>query len=86
MTVLGIIASSTLELFGITLLIWGYDHKEKVIAWEYKHLWNPLKKAIRNQLRKSKRIVAWAEKPAKHGKPDAEFIAGQVKVFGDVWQ
>lgn len=60
--------------------------RREVIDWEYKHLRNPLKRAIRKLLRKSSRIVAWAEKPAKHGRPDADFIAGQIKVHGDVWK
>lgn len=45
--------------------------RREVIDWEYKHLWNPLKRAIQKLLRKSNRIVAWAEKPAKHGKPNS---------------
>lgn len=65
----------------------------ETLDWEAEHIWKhydamceKIKRFIRRQLRKSKRIVAWAEKPAKHGKPDADFIAGQVKVFGDVWR
>jgi hypothetical protein len=57
--------------------------RRKVIDWEYKHLWNPLKKAIRKLLRKSPRIVAWAEKPTKHGRPDKEWITGQIRVWGE---
>ena len=64
-----------------------------VLDWEAEHLWSrydamceKLKRFIRRQLRKSKKIVAWAEKPAKHGKPDADWIEGQIKVFGDVWR
>jgi hypothetical protein len=48
------------ELAGIALLIYGYRHEEKVIAWEQK-MFCKVKKFIRRQLRKSKRIVAWAE-------------------------
>ena len=86
MTVSDIIASSTIELVGMALLIWGYANKDKVIAWEYKHLWNPLKKWVRNTLINNKRFMAWLNKPQKHGKPDAEWITGQIKVFGDVWR
>ena len=65
-------------------MIYGYMHKEKVIAWEQK-MFRKAKRFIRDSLRKNKRIVAWAEKPTKHGRPDEEWIAGQVKVWGD-WQ
>lgn len=85
MTEFYVVLSSLFELLAIVLLIYGFKHENKVIAWENQVI-GKTKRFIRNQLRKSKRIVAWAEKPAKHGKPDAEFIAGQVKVFGDVWQ
>jgi predicted membrane chloride channel (bestrophin family) len=81
-----LIASSTIEAIAMAMFIWGYANKDKVIAWEYKHLWNPLKEAIRKLLRKNEKIVAWANEPAKHGRPDADFVAGQVKVYGDVWK
>ena len=68
------------------IYIYAKYHEPKVIEWEYKYLWNPLKKFIRKLLRKSNRIVAWAEAPAKHGSPDEDFIAGQIKVHGDVWK
>ena len=85
MTAFYIALSSLCELAAIALLIYGYLHEEKVVAWERK-MFRKAKQFIRRQLRKSKRIVAWAAKPAKHGKPDADFIAGQVKMFGDVWR
>lgn len=68
------------------IYIYAKYHEPKIIEWEYKHLWNPLKRAIRKLLRKSNRFMAWLNKPAKHGKPDADFITGQVRVFGDVWR
>lgn len=85
MTAFYIMLSSLFELTAIFLLIWGYVHEEKVIAWENKVI-RKAKSFIRNLLRKSDRIVAWAETPAKHGKPDEEWITGQVKVWGDVWR
>ena len=60
MTAFYIMLSSLFELVAIALLIWGYMHEEKVIAWENRVI-RKAKKSIRNQLRKSKRIVAWAE-------------------------
>lgn len=66
---------------------------KETLDFEAKHIWLrydalcvKFKRFIRRQLRKSKRLVAWAEKPTKHGRPDADFIAGQVKVSGDVWK
>lgn len=85
MTAFYIMLSSLFELTAIALVIYGYMHEEKVIAWENRII-RKAKRFIRRQLRKSKRLVAWAEKPTKHGRPDADFIAGQVKVFGDVWK
>ena len=85
MTAIYIMLSSLFELFAIALLIYGYSHENKVIDWENRVI-GKTKQFIRRQLRKSKRIVAWAEKPAKHGTPNADFIAGQIKVFGDVWR
>ena len=60
MTPVYIALSSLCELAGIALLIYGYMHEDEVIAWENKVI-RKAKKSIRNQLRKSKRIVAWAE-------------------------
>jgi hypothetical protein len=85
MTVSDIIASSTLEVIAMAVFIWGYANKEKVIAFEI-IVWSKFKRWLRRQLRKSDKIVAWAEKPTKHGRPDADFIEGQVKVYGDVWR
>lgn len=85
MTPFYIALSSLFELFAIALLIYGYIHESKVITWENRVI-GKIKRFIRRQLRKSKRIVAWAEKPVKHGRPDDDFIEGQTKVFGDVWK
>ena len=72
------------------LLIFKY---KEVLDFEAKHIWSrydamcdKAKRKIRRLLRKSDRIVAWAETPAKHGRPDEDFIAGQIKVHGDVWR
>ena len=59
MTAFYIALSSLCELAGIALLIYGYMHEDKVIAWEQK-MFCKVKKFIRNQLRKNKTIVAWA--------------------------
>ena len=85
MTAFYIALSSMFELAAIALLVYAYMHEEKVIAWENRVI-RKAKRFIRTQLRKSDRIVAWAETPAKHGRPDEEWITGQVKVFGDVWK
>jgi hypothetical protein len=59
MTAFYIMLSSLFELAAIFLLIWGYVHENKVIAWENKVI-RKAKKSIRNLLRKNKTIVAWA--------------------------
>lgn len=66
MTAFYIMLSSLFELFAIALLIYGYMHEEKVIAWENRVIRNA-KRFIRRQLRKSDKIVAWAEKPTNNG-------------------
>lgn len=85
MTAFYIALSSAFELFAIALLIYGYIHENKVIAWENRVI-SKTKRFIRRQLRKSKRIIAWAEKPAKHEIPDDEFTVVQIKASGDVWR
>lgn len=66
MTAFYIMLSSLFELTAIILLLWGFAHEEKVVAWENRVI-RKTKRFIRKQLRKSKRIVAWAEKPSKNG-------------------
>ena len=73
------------EILAMLIIALVAINRKKIAAWERKQL-AKFKRWLRTQLRKSDRIVAWAEKPAKHGKPDSEFITGQVKVFGDVWE
>lgn len=69
------------------LWIYAYRHKrDAIVAWEYKHLWNPLKEWVCNLLVNNKRFMAWLNKPQKHGRPDEDWITGQIKVFGDVWR
>ena len=71
---------SFVELAAIALLLYGFKHEAKVVAWE-KKMWRSFKNFLRRQLRKSDRIVAWAEKPAKHGKPDYQFRLDQAGVW-----
>lgn len=71
---------SFVELAAIALLIYGFTHEAKVVALE-KKMWRSFKSFLRRQLRKSDRIVAWAEKPAKHGKPDYQFRLDQAGVW-----
>lgn len=75
------------------LLIYAFFKEPKIIKWEderlfpfFRRLWKRILRFIGRQLRKNKRFIAWLNKPAKHGRPDAEWIEGQVKVFGDVWK
>lgn len=82
---MGYVISSAIEFTAIILFIYLYTRKDKVIAWEVKQM-TKAKRFIRRQLRKNERIVEWANEPAKHGKPDALFKVGQIKVYGDVWR
>lgn len=78
------IIRTIIEAVAIVAILYGFFNEPKVARWEQKQ-WARFKRWLRRQLRKSDRIVAWAEKPVKHGKPDEEWIAGQVRVWGD-WQ
>ena len=79
------ISDSVYDILAMLIVALVAIHRDKVIEWERRQI-AKFKRWLRKRLRKSDRIVAWAEKPAKHGKPDSEFITGQVKVFGDVWE
>ena len=41
---------------------------------------------IVRKLKNSNRFMKWMNEPEKHGKPDEDWITGQIKVFGDVWK
>lgn len=80
MTFLNIFIRSLFELGLGALLVWGYYNEPKVAAWERKK-WRAIKRGIRKLLRKIPFIVAWAEKPAKHGTPDYQFKLDQAEVW-----
>lgn len=62
---------------GVVLL---FLFEKRVITFE-RRAFRTIKEFIRRQLRKSKRIVAWAEKSEKHGKPDYQFRLDQAEVW-----
>lgn len=62
---------------GVVLL---FVFEKRMIALERK-AYAIIKDFIRKQLRKNPRIVAWAEKPEKHGKPDYQFRLDQAEVW-----
>lgn len=85
-----IITAGCVSALFMYLLIFRF---KETLDFEANHIWSKydamcdkVKRFIRRQLRKSDRIVAWAESPTKHGRPDADFIEGQIKVYGDVWR
>lgn len=80
-----LIAQTFYEILAMLTIAIVAINRKKIAEWEHR-IWERFKRFLRRQLRKSPRIVAWAAKPAKHGKPDAEWIEGQIKVFGDVWK
>lgn len=60
--------------------------ENKYIIAPLSRLWHRICRFIRNRLKSNERFMKWLNKPQKHGKPDAEWIEGQIKVFGDVWR
>jgi hypothetical protein len=73
---------SLAQATAITFLVYLLCVNSKVVALEHR-VWASFKRWLRRQLRKSPRIVAWAEKPTKHGRPDEEWITGQIRVWGE---
>ena len=49
-----------LEVLAIVAILYGFFNEPKVARWERKQ-WAKFKRQLRTQLRKSDRIVAWAE-------------------------
>ena len=70
------------EILAMLVITLVAINRKKIAEWERK-VWKKIKRFIRRQLRKSPRIVAWAEKPTKHGRPDDEWITGQIQVWGE---
>ncbi len=71
-------------------LIYALFKEPKVIAWEdnvlfpfLRRLWRRISCFIRTRMKSNARFMKWLNKPQKHGRPDEDFIAGQVKVWGD---
>lgn len=73
------------EILAMLIIAIVAINRKKIAEWE-RRVWAKFKRWLRTQLRKSPRIVAWAEKPAKYGTPDMAWIEGQVKVYGDEWR
>lgn len=72
------------------MLIYAFFHEEKISGRERKYIFTPLRRLwrginrfIRSRLKSNARFMAWLNKPQKHGKPDEDFITGQIKVWGD---
>lgn len=72
------------------MLVYAFFHEEKFIAFVDKYIFTPLRRLwrrissfIRSRLKSNARFMAWLNKPVKHGKPDEDFITGQVRVWGD---
>lgn len=75
---MNIIFISFLESVAVTVLIFLFCIEPKVVAWE-RRLWARFKRFLRRQLRKSKMIVAWAEKPSS--KPEYQFHLEDAEVW-----
>lgn len=59
-----IIIKAFLEAIAVTSLLYLFCFENDVAKWE-RRVWAKFKRFIRRQLRKSKRIVAWAESEDK---------------------
>ena len=59
-----IIIKAFLEAIAVTSLLYLFCFENDVAKWE-RRVWAKFKQFIRRQLRKSKRIVAWAESEDK---------------------
>jgi hypothetical protein len=59
-----IIISSFFEAIAVTTLIYLFCFENDVAKWE-RRMWSSFKRWLRRQLRKSDRIVAWAESEDK---------------------
>ena len=79
---MSMVSQTFYEILAMLVITLVAINRHKVAEWERK-VWKKLKRFIRRQLRKSPRIVAWAEKPTKHGRPDEEWITGQIQVWGE---
>lgn len=85
MTAFYIFLSSLFELVAIALFIWGFYNESEIAEWERKQ-YKKFRRWLAKKLISNKKFMAWLNAPAKHGRPDAEWIEGQVKVFGDMWK
>lgn len=75
------------------LTIHAFAHEEQVVKWEERHIIVPFRRFrhrircyIAQKLRNNAKFMDWLNQPPKQGKPDEDFICGQIKVFGDVWK
>lgn len=69
-----------LELVSAVGVVLLFIFEKRVIAFE-RRAFRIIKEFTRRQLRKSKRIVAWVNKPEKHGTPDYQFKLDQAEVW-----
>jgi hypothetical protein len=69
-----------LELVSAVGVVLLFVFEKRVIEFE-RRVFRTIKEFTRRQLRKSKRIVAWAKKPEKHGTPDYQFKLDQAEVW-----
>lgn len=82
---IAIMASLSIAVAAISMFIFA--------QWLFIKFARRIEKAIQRarvrialKLKSSARFMKWLNKPQKHGKPDEEWIVGQVKVFGDEWR
>ncbi len=81
---------ASIALIALAVYINRKRLNEFLIKWEDEYIFErfrvfkrKLHIKIAKKLRANKRLMAWLEKPRKHGRPDDEWIAGQIKVWHD---
>ncbi len=94
---LELIAGIGTDLSVLLLAVIVYINREKLndilVRWEDRYIISKFRRIkrrvhlkIASALKANERFMKWLNKPVKHGSPDADWIAGQVRVFGDVWR
>ena len=80
------IARQTDEQIYQAVLNVGFDVNREELEKALRYDRGQYEKGYADGLKANERFMKWLNKPVKHGSPDADWIAGQVRVFGDVWR
>lgn len=89
-----LIAGAAMDVSIVLIALAVYINRKRLneflVKWEDEHIFARFREfkrklhiKIANKLKSNERFMAWLEKPRKHGRPDDEWIAGQIKVWHD---